>query len=70
MKPCSESLNTKSTPVPDLELPVEPYVRFFPPSLPVDEMIKRNQKIRESFPASIRTEEERLARKVDVPFVL
>jgi hypothetical protein len=55
-------------PTPDLDLPNEPYVRFFPPTIPIDDALRKNQQMRESFPHSLPSEEERLARKVHAEF--
>jgi hypothetical protein len=53
-----------------LVFPVDPDFRSLPPKVSMDRYLEFNRQIREWFPGSIPTEEERLARKVDVEFVL
>jgi hypothetical protein len=67
MKRSSESSSIDLKP--ELDLPEEPFVRFLPPHISVDAMIRRNREMRESFPHSLPTEEERLSRKVHAEFV-
>jgi hypothetical protein len=54
----------------DFELPIEPDFHSLPPSVPFHLMIQRNREIRAMFPHGIPTEEERLAQKVPLEFVL
>jgi len=56
--------------IPDLELPADPGFVSFPPRSSIEEMLLWIEQARRWFPRSFPTEEERLARKSAVEFVL
>ena len=60
----------KTTHVEVLELPVEPDFVSLPPDVPLEDAFALNEQAKDWFPQSLPTPAERLARKVDVEFVL
>lgn len=53
-----------------LDLPVEPGFATYPPTVALAQALVLNEQAKAWFPQSMPTPEERLARKVDVEFVL
>jgi hypothetical protein len=73
MKPSTDSSGIpKASPAAenDLEFPIEPGFRAFPPRIPLKDYCRRNRELRELFPKGVPTLEERWKRKVHVPFEL
>jgi hypothetical protein len=71
-KPSSESFEFKDAGRPslDLHLPEEPRRSSLPPLLSLSEMIRRNQQLREWFPAGLPTADERWQAKTTQEFKL
>ncbi len=73
MKPSSASCGTRELRadlIVDLDLPVDPDFRSFPPLIPLADYCRRNRELRQWFPNGIPTDEARWQAKSMVPFEL
>ncbi len=64
------TLQDQEIDLPELELPILPSVASIPPRRTLLEMLPWLERMRQCYPQSIPTEEQRLARKVSAEFIL